>query len=168
MSPTLASASIVPSAATVTGPCRSPECVRRKVNASTTVRLTGEFGRFSGRVTGWEGDSLVAFAVDPDWGGSVPAAPIAWSQLASVDKRVNKSATGAVFGALSLGLVSALFAVTVASATNESTIASGSDAQKDKINKAALTGGLVGGAVGAAVGAYIGSSSYRWSIVYRR
>jgi hypothetical protein len=171
LTPTLASASIVPalpSHESGRSPCRTLECAFRHVDALTTVRLAGEFGRFTGRVTRWEADTLLAFAVDPEWAGTAPATPIAWSQVSSVDRRVNNAARGAVIGALSLGVVTALFAVTASSAANSSMVELlGSDA-RHKTSKAALTGGLVGGAVGAAVGAWVGSASNRWIVVYRR
>src|SRR5438045_1579745 len=86
--PIIASASVVSPDDAQSPACRSLECVRRRIGGSTTVRLEGEFGRFTGRVTRWDVDSLAAFEVDPDWGGSAPVAPIGWSQISRVDQRV--------------------------------------------------------------------------------
>src|SRR5215471_16696570 len=85
--PSIATASVVASDNPPSPTCRSLECVRRHLSLSATVRLEGEFGRFAGRVTCWDADSLSAFEVDPDWGGSAPVSPIGWSQIARVDKR---------------------------------------------------------------------------------
>lgn len=165
--PTIATASIVKSDDSGSAPCRSPECVRRHVDAWTTVRLAGEFGRFTGHVTRWDADSLAGFEVDPDWGGSAPVAPVGWSQISGVDKRVNNSGRGAVFGAITLGALTALIAATASYASNVSLFGANSDAQGE-INKAALGGALIGGALGAAIGAGIGAGSNRWILIYRR
>jgi hypothetical protein len=165
--PVIGSASIVSSDNSHSTPCQSLECVRRHVDAWTTVRLAGEFGRFTGHVARWDADSLAGFEVDPDWGGSAPVAPIGWSQISGVDKRVNNSGRGAIIGAISLGAVTALFAATVASAAHTSVFGLNPDAQHE-VDKAALTGALIGGALGAGVGAAIGAGSIRWVVIYRR
>lgn len=147
--------------------CQSLECVRRHVGASSTVRMAGEFGRFTGRLTRWDADSLAGFEVDPDWGGSAPIAPIAWSQISNLDKRVSNSGRGAVIGAIVLGGLTAVFAGATASVANISIFGLSPDAEKE-INRAALTGGLIGGALGAGIGAGIGAGSHRWILIYRR
>ena len=165
--PTIATASIVASDSEQTPACASLECVRRHVNASATLRLEGEFGRFTGRVTRWDVDSLSAFVVDPDWGGSAPVAPLGWSQISRVDKRVDNSGRGAILGAVTLGLIGALVGISAA-VSHEPLLFLNSDAANHEINQAALGGALIGGAVGAGVGAAIGSSSHRWILLYRR
>jgi len=165
--PVIATASVVAHDDSQSPRCRSLECVRGHFNASSTVRLAGEFGRFTGRVTRWDADSLAGFEVDPDWGGSAPAAPIGWSQISGVDKRVSNSGRGAIIGAISLGALTALFAATVASAANTSVFGFNPDADKE-IGQAAPTGGLIGCALGAGIGAGIGASSNRWILIYRR
>jgi hypothetical protein len=167
MVPIIASASVVSPDDSVSSACRSLECVRRRVGASTTVRLAGEFGRFTGRVTHWDADSLTAFEVDPDWGGSAPAAPISWSQISRVDQRVNYSGRGAVIGAISLGAITALFAATVSSAANVFSFGASADADRET-RQAALKGALIGGALGAGIGAGIGAGSNHWILLYRR
>lgn len=162
--PSVATASVVSSDESQFPACRSLECVRQHMNASATVRLEGEFGRFTGRVTRWDADSLAAFEVDPDWGGSAPVGPIGWSQISRVDKRVNNSGRGAVLGAITLGVVTALLAATAVTASNPWLFAPNA---QHEINQAALTGGLIGGLVGAGIGAGIGSTSHRWELVYR-
>ncbi len=147
--------------------CQSLECVRRHVGASTTVRMAGEFGRFTGRVTRWDVDSLAGLEVDPDWGGSAPVAPIAWSQISNLDKRVSNSGRGAVIGAITLGGLAALFVAVTAAVANISLFDLNRNADK-QINQAALTGGLIGGALGAGIGAGIGAGSHRWILIYRR
>jgi hypothetical protein len=158
--PVIASASIVQSNDSLSAPCQSPECVRRHVDARTTVRLAGEFGRFTGHVARWDADSLAGFEADPDWGGNAPVVPITWSQISGVDKRVSNSGRGAVLGAITLGVITAPLAAAITAAGNP-------DAQGE-INKAALKGALIGGALGAGVGAAIGASSNRWILIYRR
>ena len=165
--PSIATASVVTSGESQSPTCRSLECARQHVNTSTTVRLEGEFGRFTGRVTRWEADSLTAFQVDPDWGGNAPVAPIGWSQISRVDKRVNNSGRGAVIGAITLGAITALLAATAAAANNASWFGLNPDANRE-INQAALKGALIGGVLGAGIGAGIGSSSNRWILVYVR
>jgi hypothetical protein len=162
--PIIASASVVASDDSVAGPCRSLECVRGRVHASTTVRLAGEFGRFTGHVTRWDADSLTAFEVDPDWGGSAPASPVAWSQISRVDQRVSNSPRAAVFGGITWGItlggITAVLAATITAAGNP-------DAHGE-INQAALKGALIGGALGAGIGAGINAGSNRWIMIYRR
>jgi hypothetical protein len=165
--PVIGSASIVQSNESQASPCQSLECVRRHVDPWTTVRLAGEFGRFTGHVTRWDADSLAGFEVDPDWGGSAPLAPIGWSQISGVDKRVNNCGRGAIIGAISLGALTGLYAATVASAAHASVFGFSPDAQHE-VNQAALTGALIGGALGAGVGAAIGAGSIRWVVIYRR
>jgi hypothetical protein len=165
--PSIAGASIVESNESQSSPCHSLECVRRHVDPWTTVRLAGEFGRFTGHVTRWDADSLAGFEVDPDWGGSAPVAPLAWSQVSGVDKRVNNSGRGAIVGAFTLGALTALFAATVASAENVTFFGATPDANH-AVRQAALKGGLIGGALGAGVGAAIGAGSIRWMLIYRR
>ena len=147
--------------------CKSLECVRRHVGASSTVRMAGEFGRFTGHVTRWDADSLAGLEVDPDWGGSAPVAPIAWSQISNLDKRVSNSGRGAVIGAITLGGLAALFVAVTVAAANISIFGLNQNADKE-INQAALTGGLIGGALGAGIGAGIGAGSHRWIHIYRR
>jgi hypothetical protein len=105
--------------------------------------------------------------VDPDWGGNAPVAPIGWSQISRVDKRVNNSGRGAVIGAITLGAITALLAATAAAANNASWFGLNPDANRE-INQAALKGALIGGVLGAGIGAGIGSSSNRWILVYVR
>ena len=163
--PSMATASIVSSGESQSPACHSLECVRRHVNASATVRLEGEFGRFTGRVTRWDADSLAAFEVDPDWGGSAPVGPIGWSQISRVDKRVNNSGRGAVLGAITLGAITALIAASAVVASNP-WLGLNPDAEHE-VHQAALTGGLIGGLLGAGIGAGIGSTSHRWELIYR-
>ena len=165
--PIIASASVVTPDDSLSPACRSLDCVRRRVHASTTVRLEGEFGRFKGHVTRWDADSLAAFEVDPDWGGSAPVAPISWSQISRVDQRVNNSGRGAIVGAVTLGAITALFAATVSAANNMTYFGANPHANHE-IHQAALNGALIGGALGAGIGAAIGSSSNRWILIYRR
>ena len=165
--PVIATASVVAHDDSQSPRCRSLECVRGHFNASSTVRLAGEFGRFTGRVTRWDADSLAGFEVDPDWGGSAPVAPIGWSQISNVDKRVSNSGRGAVIGALALGAITALFAAAAASLNSAVLFSASSDANRE-VSQAALTGALIGGAVGAGIGAGVGATSNRWVLVYRR
>jgi len=168
LSPSITTASVVSSGESQSPACRSPECVRRHVNATATVRLEGQFGRFTGRVTRWDVDSLAAFEVDPDWGGSAPVAPIGWSQISRVDKRVNNSGRGAVIGAITLGAITALLAATAVAARTAPLFPLASPDANHEINQAALSGALIGGVLGAGVGAAIGASSNRWVVLYRR
>ena len=164
--PVITSAWGAASADSESAACRTLECVRRHVDALTTVRLQGEFGRFTGRVTRWDADSLAAFEVDPDWGGAAPVAPIGWSQISRVDQRVSNSGRGAVIGAITLGAIGALFAATV-TAASVSVSWGGSDANQ-AVGQAALGGALIGGALGAGIGAGFGSSSHHWKLIYLR
>jgi hypothetical protein len=168
LSPSITTASVVSSGDSQSPACKSLECVRRQVNASATLRLEGEFGRFTGRVTRWDADSLSAFEADPDWGGSAPVAPIGWSQIARVDKRVNNSGRGAVIGAITLGAITALLAAAAVAASQAPLFPLASPEANHEINQAALSGALIGGVLGAGIGAAIGASSNRWVILYRR
>ena len=165
--PVISTASVVAHDDSQSPRCRSLECVRGQCNASTSVRLAGEFGRFTGRVTRWDADSLAGFEVDPDWGGNAPVAPVSWSQISTVDKRLSNSGRGAVIGALALGAITALLAAAVASTSSIPLLGGSPDTNREE-HQAALTGALIGGAVGAGIGAGIGASSNRWVLVYRR
>jgi hypothetical protein len=166
--PVIETASLLPRDESQSPRCRSLECVRRHFDASTTVRLAGEFGRFTGRVTRWDADSLAGFEVDPDWGGNAPVAPIGWSQISNVDKRVSNSGRGAVIGAIALGGLAALFAAAVVAASKAPLFPLASPDANHEINQAALKGALIGGVLGAGIGAGIGASSNRWVLIYRR
>lgn len=165
--PTLASASIVASDDSLTAACRSLECVRQRMHATITLRLDGEFGRFTGHVTRWDADSLAGFEADPDWGGSVPVAAVGWSQISRVEQRKSNSGRGAIIGAVTLGAITALFVATAASLSSFSFFGP-SPAANRQVNQAAWNGALIGGALGAGIGAGIGSGSHRWILVYRR
>lgn len=167
LTPSIASASIVIPDDSQSPACQSLECVHRRLHASTTLRLEGDFGRFMGRVTRWDADSLATFEVDPDWGGTAPVAPISWSQISRVDQRVSNSARGAVIGAITLGAMTALFAATVSAASNVTFFGANPDANHE-VSQAALKGALIGGAVGAGIGAGIGATSNHWILIYQR
>jgi hypothetical protein len=119
-------------------------------------------------VARWDADSLSAFEVDPDWGGSAPVAPIGWSQIARIDKRVNNCGRDAVFGAITLGAFTALVAGIATAATKPALSVFFNPDTEHEINQAALTGALIGGVLGAGIGAGIGASSHRWVLLYRR
>jgi hypothetical protein len=145
--------------------CDQPDCARRHLDARASVRLTGEFGMFTGRVARWSADSLTGFSADPDWGGVPPPAPLGWVQVQRVDQRVSNTATGAVIGALTLGALGALVAVTGETSTAAFTVFSG---KQPDYGQAALKGGAIGALIGAALGAAMGSTSNRWVPIYQR
>ena len=145
--------------------CDQPDCVQRHLDGRATVRLAGEFGRFTGRVAHWSADSLSGFRPDPDWGGAAPPTPLGWDQIFQVDQRVSNTANGAVIGALTLGALGALIAATGEAYSASFMWFSG---EQPDYGQAALTGGAIGALVGAALGAAIGSTSSHWVLVYER
>jgi hypothetical protein len=164
--PSFATSTLTPSTRRDKAPCDQPECVGRKLDALSTVRLTGEFGSFTGRVARWSADSLSGFVSDPDWGGVAPPAPLGWVQVQQVDKRVSNGGRGAVIGGLALGALSALVAVTIEAGTHDSTFPLLGD--EPDYTRAGLIGGAIGAVVGAGLGAAIGSTSNRWVPIYQR
>ena len=164
--PTFTTSALTPPSSRDKAPCDQPECVGRKVDALSTVRLTGEFGSFTGRVARWSADSLSGFMSDPDWGGTAPPAPLGWLQVQQVDTRVSNAGHGAVIGALALGTLTALFAIAIEYAATEPLTLFSTD--EKNYTRAGLIGGGIGAAVGAGLGAAIGSTSNRWVPVYQR
>jgi hypothetical protein len=134
--------------------CVQPDCARRKLDARTTVRLQGEFGSFTGRVTSWGPDSLAGFTTEPDGNRDAPAGPVAWSEVMRVERQRDSALGGAVVGALIGGLS---FTAIGAWAANQAEVG------------VALPGAAFAGTVlGAFVGAVIGSASKHWEPVYVR
>src|ERR1041384_6315306 len=87
--------------------------------------------------------------------------------LPRCDQRVSNSTRGGFIGAISLGAITALFAASVAAASNVGFLGLSSNANRE-INQAAWKGALIGGALGAGIGAGIGAGSNRWILIYRR
>ncbi len=144
--------------------CTSPECAQRKLTAAATVRLRGEFGKFSGSVMSWGPDSLAGFRPDFDWNDPVPPAPIGWSQVERVDRRVNNAGRGALIGGIVGSMLGALIAAVGASAAPTTVFApSNQDYTAESIACVAA-----GGLLGAITGAAIGSTSSRWVLIYQR
>ena len=145
--------------------CDQPDCVQGRLDARVTVRVVGEFGRFTGRVAHWSADSLAGFTPDPDWGGTPPLAPVGWSQIYSVDRRVSNTANATIIGAITCGALGALIAVIGESSTATLWIFSG---DQPDYGPAALKGGAIGALIGAGLGAAMGSTSSRWVPIYER
>jgi len=164
--PTFTTSALTPSSNRNKAPCDQPECVQGKLDVLATVRLTGEFGRFTGRVSRWSADSLSGFMSDPNWGGTAPQAPLNWLQIHQVDKRVSNSGRGSVIGALALGTLGVVVAVAIEAATHNHTSALLGEAPD--YTRAGLIGGGIGVVVGAGLGATIGSTSNHWAPVYLR
>ena len=142
--------------------CDSPDCARRKLDARATVRLSGEFGSFTGRVAHWAPDSLSGFDTDPEWGGQAPAGGLHWAQVQRVDKRVGNTSGGAVTGGILGGLLGALVGG-LASAPVEVVSLGTADTTPQIVGSI-----VVGALIGAGIGAAAGSSSTSWKPVYRR
>ena len=145
--------------------CSSPECVQRKLTAQATVRLRGEFGRFTGMVACWGPDSIAGFSPDPDWADDVPAVPVGWSQVERVDRRVSNAGRGAMFGGFVGVLMGALIAA-VGSSVASSSVLGGSSGESYTTETVAIV--AASGLLGAITGAAIGSTSSRWVLVYQR
>ena len=147
-------------------PCDSPECAQKRLTSESTVRLSGEFGRFTGKLERWAPDSLAGFDTDPDWAGAAPARAVHWSEVSRVDVRSNNLSRGAIVGAASGALLGLVIAASAQSVSSPFTSSNGSSD-----GSAALTylGAATGGALlGAGLGALIGSVSPRWVPVYER
>jgi len=145
--------------------CNQPDCVQQHLDPRATVRLLGEFGRFTGLVAHWSADSLAGFTPDPDWSGTPPLEPLGWAQIYRVDQRVSNTANGAVIGALTGCALGALVAV-----MGETTTAAYSffSSEGPDYGPAALKGGAIGALIGAGLGAAMGSASSRWVPIYER
>ena len=121
------------------------------------MRLTGEFGSFTGKVARWQADSLSGFTSFPDSSSPKPAGALHWSQVQRVDERVGHAGRDAVWGALlggALGL--AIPWIVYANGDPHAEIVPG------------VGGVVVGAFVGAFVGGVIGSGSFHWEYVYQR
>ena len=163
--PTFTTSTLTAPSSHDTAPCDQPECVSRKLDALSTVRLAGEFGRFTGRVADWSADSLSGFTPDPDWGGTAPPTRLGWDQIFQVDRRVSNTANAAIIGGLTLGTLGALIAVTGEASSASFMWFSG---EQPDYGPAALKGAAIGAVIGAALGAAMGSTSSRWVPVYER
>ena len=147
-------------------PCDSPECAQKRLTSESTVRLTGEFGRFTGKLDRWAPDSLAGFDTDPDWAGAAPARAVHWSEVSRVDVRANNVGRGATVGAASGALLGLVIAASAQSVSSPFTTANGSsDGSVTLTYLGAATGGAL---IGAGLGALIGSVSHRWVSLYER
>ena len=139
--------------------CTSPDCVRRLLDAGAFVRITGEFGSFTGKVARWEPDSLAGFTSGPDSTGPAPAAALSWTQVQRVDQRFDRAGTSAVWGAVigaavGVGLPLAIYAL--------------QDNTSDMAAVGVVGVGISGALVGAFIGGVIGAGSYHWQPIYVR
>ncbi len=144
--------------------CTSPECAQRKLTAEATVRLRGEFGKFTGSVTSWGPDSLAGFRPDFDWNDPAPAGSVGWTQVERVDRRVSNAGRGAVIGGVIGSMLGALIAAVGASAAPTTVFGSSNQDYTAESIACVAAGGLLGAITGAA----IGSTSSRWVLVYQR
>jgi hypothetical protein len=129
------------------------------------VRLSGEFGSFTGRVAHWGPDSLAGFSADPVRGGTAPVATVAWPDVERVDRQVDNTWRGAILGGLIGGLLVTPFAISATAPTKRLTsYDSNEQADAGPIVAAATVGALAAAFLGAA----IGSAANRWKPVYTR
>ena len=147
-------------------PCDSPECAQKRLTSESTVRLSGEFGRFTGRLDRWAPDSLAGFDADPDWAGDAPSRAVHWSEVRRVEVRASNVDRGLIVGAASGALLGAVIAASAQSVSSPFTGGNGSSDGSEAVTY--LGAAIVGGVVGAGLGALIGSVSHRWNPVYER
>ena len=147
--------------------CDRPECVQRKLGASSMVRLSGEFGRFTGKVAHWSTESLAGFDADPDWGGTPPVSPVQWSQVERVEKRATRAGLGAVLGAVAGGTLA--YFLTKEKPKETPPWMSVFDVAPSYNDPQTSVGAVfVGTVIGGSVGAMTGSAFSHWVPVYRR
>jgi hypothetical protein len=144
----------------------SPAAIRlaAQLGPHDAVRVIGGFGRFQGfaRTAGPGGlERLVAEPDAPhDWRLDPLPERIPWSAIDEVQQRRGNAGRSAAIGAVTLGVLGALSALSVNSYL-------GSDAEHSTAD-AVLIAGTFSALVGAAVGAGIGSASRHWAVVYHR
>ena len=148
-------------------PCDRPECVQRRLGASSMVRLTGEFGSFTGKVAHWSTESLSGFDTDPNWGGTPPTSPVQWAQVERVEARATRAGLGAVLGAVAGGTLA--YFLTKERQKDTPPWLSVFDVAPSYSNPKSDVGAVfVGTVIGGSVGAITGSAFSRWMPVYRR
>ena len=149
------------------GASQPPESAveRARAHAGKLFRLRGSFGTFVGRVGTITPEGLSGLEPDHDLDSRLPlpAEPIGWSQISSIERRGSHAGRGAVIGALLVGGLSALLAGAVAA----SGVALSSGGSDEDIAGAAAVGAVLGGGGGALLGAAVGLKFPGWHRVYQ-
>ena len=150
------------------GASQPPESAveRARAHAGKLFRVRGSFGTFVGRVGTITPEGLSGLEPDHDLDSRLPlpAEPIGWSQISSIERRGSHVGRGAVIGALIVGGLTATLAGAVASSGLGLSTSGGSD---EDILGAAAVGGVLGSGVGALVGAAVGAKFPGWHRIYR-
>jgi len=126
--------------------------VAQSVRPADVLRVGGDFGWITGRVSRIDSRGLHGIERDPryDLGlGTVPD-PIPWSSVTSIDRRGSGAGKGALIGGLILG-------VALGAAGGGLAESFGDDG-----GQGFVVGFVLGGAVGAGVGALIGATGSQW------
>ena len=139
--------------------CTTSDCARRALDAGAVVRLTGEFGSFSGKVASWGADSLSGFRSFPDTTLPSPTSGLGWSQIQRVDQRVGHGGRYAAWGALIGGVLGVAIPLVVYSLQDDT-----SDVGAFPVVGLAFTGSVLG----AFTGASIGTGRHEWKYIYEQ
>lgn len=138
--------------------CKDPECARRELDEHAVVRISGEFGSFTGRVTSWGRDSLSGFQPVPDTARVPATSAVQWSQVARVDQRIGHSGSEAALGAtFGVALGAVLGFLWAADQGNDTSPILGM-----------IGGALICGSIGGGLGAISGARAQSWKRIYQR
>lgn len=134
--------------------------VRTRVKPGQLMRVTGDFGQFSGRAAEITDQGLSGLLPDPAFVSTIPlpSEPISWATISRVERRGNRSTGFAVVGGLALGVSLGFMSAGMTEWLGPSTT---------EQKTGAFAGGfLVGGLIGGGVGALIGAAVPRWQRVH--
>jgi hypothetical protein len=124
------------------------------------VRVHADFGLFEGSVAHAGPEGLSGLRVSPDAAATITTAPdaVSWQRIQRVELHGNLAATGAIGGALGLGVLGAIIGL----ADEVATGAAGTGGDTNSV----LEGALIGAASGAVLGAAGGAIRYKWRRIY--
>lgn len=137
----------------------------RRMDSGDLLRVEGDFGRFHGYASSLGPEGLGGLRGEPRFPTSYAGSALTWEQIYRIDKRGGSAASGAVHGAVTLGLASGLLTALVLAAANS--LADG-EGTSGEIFLYGLGGAGVGAGVGALFGGAIGALIPGWHRVYQR
>jgi len=141
------------------------EKVRARIEPGELLRVTGNFGRFSGRVASIDEQGLYGLQQDLRFDSTLPlpSEPLAWAEISRIERRGTSAGRFALYGGVGLGLVIGLGAM---AAIDDNAGGSPYGYPPSTSGERFLAGAAVGGVLGAVVGAIVGRAVPRWNRVH--
>lgn len=142
------------------------DAVRARITPGDLLRVTGSFGRFSGRAGAIDERGLSGLQQDLAFDSSLPlpSEPLSWAEINRIDRRGTSSGRFARYGGVGLGVVTGSFMAMLVNAD----FLSPSTADFGDSARGFAGGFVVGGLAGAGIGALVGAWVPRWQLVHRR